>query len=111
MVALPHSITFQDTLRDISRQKRSSMSKRIKTTFNDTFVGDGENIYAFRTIFSRDLERKFERTQNEDGSTTLTLDQTVFEDTISEAPDWTETGLYMTFLFRCHNMFESISML
>jgi hypothetical protein len=110
-VSLPKSMTFQDAMRDISRQKRSAMSKRITQAFQQTFVGEKDNMHSFRMSYSRDMQRKLKVQSDADNRRIISVEDDPESETVetNDAPDWTSTALYLTFLYRCHIQFESLS--
>jgi hypothetical protein len=110
-VSLPNSITFQDAMRDISRQKRSAMSKRITQAFKQTFVGEKDNLHSFRMSYSRDMQRKLTVELNCDDTRIIALEDDFESGSVDtdQAPDWTCSALYLSFLHRCHIQFESLS--
>ncbi len=105
MRSLKTSITFQSALRELARQKRCTLAKRLKDAFSDTFLKSDTNAHQGMIHYAKELQLRVRREKMRNGSHMLTVcDHEVHANT----PDWTSTALYVRFLYRCNIHFESI---
>ncbi len=101
-------MTFQKLLLDICRQKRCSMSIKLRKIFKEVFSGNGSLQY--NSIYTYQLMYIIEREMFDDNKT-YKISKHMAEQVSTPmvtCPDWTNTGLYLKFLQECQKAFAQI---